>query len=251
MSVASEITRIQNAKASLKTSINAKTDQQHQITNEKIDDYSDFVDSITSGGGISINSLSDYTDYMEEIGIKFDNFINSKIDLYPVYTENAITIYTPEINCKNYIIHKKSNGKYRILWSLYNYGCIIDDTSVGFFGLTVPNEVKGNTKPAHIRNAKNIKQIQISITSDSSYFYSFMYYSGEFNTLNELISAITSPNGNISYSIWNGGFGFGAGLDSPYLIPYSNIPIIDRRNNGFEPILSQRLSNNETIELKQ
>lgn len=51
MSVASEITRLQNAKASLKTSINAKTDQQHQITNETIDDYSDFIDSITTGGG--------------------------------------------------------------------------------------------------------------------------------------------------------------------------------------------------------
>lgn len=57
MSVASEITRLQNAKASLKTSINAKTDSEHQITSETIDDYSDFVDSITTGGGAD---LSDY-----------------------------------------------------------------------------------------------------------------------------------------------------------------------------------------------
>lgn len=50
MSVASEITRIQGAKADLKTSINAKTDAQHQITTETIDDYADFVDSIQTGG---------------------------------------------------------------------------------------------------------------------------------------------------------------------------------------------------------
>lgn len=50
MSVASEITRLQNAKASLKTSINAKTDLQHQITDETLEDYADFVDSITTGG---------------------------------------------------------------------------------------------------------------------------------------------------------------------------------------------------------
>ena len=50
MSISQEITRIQNAKASLKTSINAKTDLQHQITDETIDDYADFVDSITTGG---------------------------------------------------------------------------------------------------------------------------------------------------------------------------------------------------------
>jgi hypothetical protein len=51
MSIASEITRLQNAKASLKSSINAKTDAQHQIASETIDDYADFVDSITTGGG--------------------------------------------------------------------------------------------------------------------------------------------------------------------------------------------------------
>lgn len=51
MSVASELTRIKGAKNDLKASINAKTDSEHQITNETIDEYADFVDSITSGGG--------------------------------------------------------------------------------------------------------------------------------------------------------------------------------------------------------
>lgn len=51
MSVATEITRLQNAKADLKASINAKTDSQHQIDDETIDEYADFVDSIQTGGG--------------------------------------------------------------------------------------------------------------------------------------------------------------------------------------------------------
>lgn len=51
MSIASEITRIQGAKADLKTAINTKTDAQHQITTETIDDYADFVDSISTGSG--------------------------------------------------------------------------------------------------------------------------------------------------------------------------------------------------------
>lgn len=50
MSISSEIERIQNAKNSLKTSINAKTDSTHQITNETIDEYANFVDSISTGG---------------------------------------------------------------------------------------------------------------------------------------------------------------------------------------------------------
>lgn len=49
MSVASEITRIQGAKADLKTAINAKTDSQHQITTETIDNYATFVNSISGG----------------------------------------------------------------------------------------------------------------------------------------------------------------------------------------------------------
>ena len=52
MSVATEIERIQTAKETLKTKLNAKNDSEHQITNELISDYGTFVDSIT---GADIN----------------------------------------------------------------------------------------------------------------------------------------------------------------------------------------------------
>lgn len=73
MSVASEITRIQGAKNSLKTKLNAKNDEQHQITNETIDNYGDFVDSIevieqaTIEGeslGLSDTKAIPYSDYV-------------------------------------------------------------------------------------------------------------------------------------------------------------------------------------------
>lgn len=51
MSLNSEITRLQNAKATLKTKLNARNDNQHQIDDETIDEYGDFVDSIPQGGG--------------------------------------------------------------------------------------------------------------------------------------------------------------------------------------------------------
>lgn len=49
MSVASEITRLQNAKASLKTAIEGKGVTVPSST--KLDGYADLVDSISSGGG--------------------------------------------------------------------------------------------------------------------------------------------------------------------------------------------------------
>ena len=68
MSVASELTRIKGAKNDLKTSINAKTDSEHQITNETIDEYADFIDSITSGGGLDWSAIgySEMPDYIQE-----------------------------------------------------------------------------------------------------------------------------------------------------------------------------------------
>ena len=63
MSIASEITRLQNAKSDLKTSINAKLNGT-AITNETIDDYASFVDQIqTGGGGVSTQSQSIFTGY--------------------------------------------------------------------------------------------------------------------------------------------------------------------------------------------
>lgn len=49
MSVATEITRLQNAKSALKTAINAKNDVSHQIDDETIDDYATFVGDIQNG----------------------------------------------------------------------------------------------------------------------------------------------------------------------------------------------------------
>lgn len=49
MSIASEISRLQSAKNTLKTKLNAKNDNEHQITDETLDEYGDFVDTIQVG----------------------------------------------------------------------------------------------------------------------------------------------------------------------------------------------------------
>ena len=49
MSISSEITRLQGAKGNLKTAINNVTDEEHKITNETIDEYSDYFEYISTG----------------------------------------------------------------------------------------------------------------------------------------------------------------------------------------------------------
>lgn len=74
MSIASEITRLQGAKTDLKTSINAKTDSSHQITNETIDAYASFVDSIPTGG-LPNRLPNEYqeVEYIESSGTQYFN----------------------------------------------------------------------------------------------------------------------------------------------------------------------------------
>ena len=116
MSIASEISRLQNAKSALKTSINAKTDAQHKIDNETLENYSSFVDSISTGitptGTINItqNGTHDVTNYatadvnvsssssgFKEIdaGVIFVNYNGDELYSYTTLEAQALTELPP------------------------------------------------------------------------------------------------------------------------------------------------------------
>ena len=107
MSVASEITRLQNAKASLKTSINAKTDTQHQITNETIDEYSYFVDSITSGGGMDWsvigynNEPEGFTTAMDYAKDIYDNWDSTRTNFVSMFSNDKVIKIMPNVDTSN------------------------------------------------------------------------------------------------------------------------------------------------------
>ena len=111
MSVASEITRLQNAKASLKSSINAKNDAQHQIDDETLDEFSDFVDAIQTGGGSGFPpdwSVIGYTNTPPDIIEKFnysknikDNWDASQTNLSSKFAGNLDLVYMPLVDTSN------------------------------------------------------------------------------------------------------------------------------------------------------
>lgn len=112
MSIASEIQRLQSAKASLKTSINAKTDSSHQITDETIDEYADFVDSIQTGGGGQIYRLPNEYQEVEYIESSGTQYINTG------YYANGNTQY--EFNFKDGITSGVVFGAYNTNWDTGN-----------------------------------------------------------------------------------------------------------------------------------
>lgn len=223
-----------------------------------MDLFSYLMGKKSSGGGggeTNITSLADYINLKSELVDKFDNFLYSKFSSYPVYSENDLTLYTPHKDCKYYIIQKRANDKYRILWSPYKYGCVWTNTTVGFFGFTVNTKAKSagmSLLVSLISDFDDVKNFLSPCTSsnENKYYFLDQYYSNDFDSLEDLITAITSSTGTITYTQYNSGLVYTAELDSPYLIPYTNIPIIDRRNDKFEVVDSRILSKNETIEVK-
>ena len=107
MSLNSEITRLQNAKATLKNKLNLRNDNQHQITNELIDEYGNFVDSIPQGGGTDWSQIgyseepqtvTDGFNYAKQI---YDNWDSSQTSYSAKFSNDYNLKYMPLVDTSN------------------------------------------------------------------------------------------------------------------------------------------------------
>lgn len=108
MSLNAEITRIENAKTTLKTKLNARNDNQHQIDDETIDEYGDFVDSIPQGGGGRDWSEIGYSSEPDtiQIGINYakqimQNWDSSVTVLSSKFSQDKELIFMPLVETSN------------------------------------------------------------------------------------------------------------------------------------------------------
>ena len=246
MSVVSEINRINTNIANAYSKCNEKGATMPQIQNSS--NLASTIDTISGEAPISITTLTELNNSLSAIYDNYINFLNDKINNYPVYTQQPITLYVPENDYNKYAIHKTNNGKYRILWfKNYSFVRFVNDTSIDFRSYGYDSSITGNL---YFKNIDEIKEntLPIKITNIAlSNLFGGIYYSNNFNTINEVINAITSPNGTITYTKWTNGQSFSTGIDTPYMIPYTNVNVIDDRNGTLLVVNSQRLSKNETF----
>lgn len=169
------------------------------------------------------------------------------------YTQNAVTLYTPNSSHKIYCIRQRAdNGKFSICWFKRNPS-LNNNKGCGLF-----------TSSADGIGARSIDLTQqnLNITDLSSlniYAGDTLYYSGTYDTLAEAIAAIQDPT--TTYSI-SPSFGVNHNIS---VLPYSNADFVDLRYpsiissyllsltnltpNSIYFLEPNRISDNETIEV--
>lgn len=195
-------------------------------------DFDTEIENLPSGGSSPAN-LTELNNILSD----FDNYLDTLVNNYTAYLDEPITIYTPNASSTSFMIQKRSNGKYRIVWSNYAYYLWLEsNTSQTFLNVVWENVT-------YHKISENI-ELNKSMYSGSTIHG---YYSNEFNDLENLLLAIQNPNGSgISYSTWNAGFGYSGVLDANWTTPISNLPVFN--SDKITPFINGKvLSHNTTI----
>ena len=201
------------------------------------------------GGGLpATNSYYQLKSNLNSILGEYSDYLKSLFSSYPVYTNNSVTLYTPDATCTNYFIQKRSSGKYRVIWFINSgnseFTAIKNDTTFGYCSLYNQQYFPGFDENTLEYTSTNITPPPYPNPTPIT---KMAYYSNELNTIEDVITNMQLQNGSLTYTQWTSGSDFGGVLDSTYLIPYSNTLVYDLRNSTNEFVMSQRISKNETI----
>ena len=214
MSIASEITRLQGAKADIKSAIEAKG-----VTvpsNAKLDTYDTYIDEISSGPPTKLTDLNtnitEYFDYVDNLGGSFGS-LNS--------TET--TLYTPNASYDRYVIIK--NGVYYYAYWLRSGVNLITNSENKYGPLT------------YIRNTSNNTYSYASISTADCYYYP--KGSTRISSVNTILNKLKDANA-VTSDYQKSDVTMRAG--SVYA---GNLGVINTENDN--PLQVKTISSNETI----
>jgi len=223
---------LQNDMQTLKTNVAEK--------GVAVDDNDNFTTlsakvSQISGGGDepTFTNMVDIQDYIASCFDKVDEVLQKQVQQREVYTNNAITLYTPNIDCKSYVILERDGGIFRVCWGqkpyLYRYTSSVCNSTIS-----------GADTSFTDKRAFEDATININLQSYNS---ATSYYSQNFSSVDECLQAIQSNTTTYTQTT-NSYFG---SIGSPNAIKYSNIPAFDVSNNTMINTNVKRVSQNETI----
>lgn len=187
-----------------------------------------------SGGGTStdIKKMSQINRLVSGMVNYFDNYVKTIPDSYEALTDENITLYTPDIGYKDYMIQKRNSGKYRAVW--FNGARRLNSVSIFPLKLINTNKTTQNVNMGFIEYTFNDQEADR------------VFYTLEQNTIEDCIELMKSRTAQYN-SVRN----YLAYVpDTPTKIPFSNTAIyyydIQIQTND-EFIIPKKISSNETI----
>lgn len=222
-------------------------------------------------GSTPVTIFSEYNEKLKEITTEFVNNINQYIQNRNAYTNNNVTLYTPDSAFKHYLIYKDRDGKYRIEWfqpTTRTTPYSSSDTSDGFDCLVITYGAAVRFEKGFFQyhwpiknNAFDSKKIPFAVDTTNVLNSRFInggryYYYASTVTYDTVEDAVRNMiNNEVVYSsktYYSSSYGEIITEDSPYVVPYTNM-FVFRTSPAItlsdQLIPSQIISKNETIEV--
>lgn len=197
-------------------------------------DFDTRIEALSSGSS-EPTSLNELNETIVDLASAFIDYMRDLPSTYETYTNQAVTLYTPNIDYQKYFIQKRSSGKYRVIW--FNLDMVVMTSNA----IYEPHwSISGNANKTEL----------LSIFKDAGTvamerYASNWYISPEYDTVNECIEKMLSNELTYNYTT---NVTLSAVQDTPYIIPYTNLSIIKNTSgNSGETALSRRISQTETI----
>ena len=189
----------------------------------------DVTVNVESSGGGEITPLA-YADIYNEILKNEYNIVDRLVmsTNNTAYTDEKITLYSPDASYKHYAIRRRDDG-YSIIWF---QPCILKSMATNSLNPQILRFSSGY----NVFGVNKSQTLRIDIESVNIMLSDTM-------SLENCINAIKNPS--TSYRKTSGS-NYGSLVTDGYIVAYTNLPCVDN-NNNLMPI--RKLSSDETIEI--
>ena len=189
-----------------------------------------------NGGGETIpKSVEEFDGALKTVTDNFLDYLNNDFnDEKNAYTDQNITLYTPDAEFSKYMIYK-ANNKYKVAW-IRNYVFVANGSNfaTGSIGPYSYLSIKVNSDGELYQG----REYKTSFSFDGQWQDNLYLSNESFDTLEDIINAMS--NDNITYST-------NAGLISYQELLYSNWVLGLDNNPVYYIIETSIISHNETI----
>jgi hypothetical protein len=200
-------------------------------------DVSSYATADVSVGGSAPTTIAEYNQQIQDMTTNFFRYLDTTLiaERTP-YTNQSVNLYTPDIDCKFYVVRKRNNV-YSVVWT--NNIAMFRDYSNMYCG----SPIVYSTNYAIPKDKLELENQPVLQFRQANNQHKGYFSNESFSTADAVVEAML--NNQLTYSQSSQNM-YGVQADTPYMCPYSNMVLI----NSGKPYTyeqSKIISHNETI----